>query len=86
LDAVTLLTDKDDEAMGTEAERLELAPGSTLAVELSPCGGLTSEDEPETTLEAPTGLLVIMGVDIAGEDPGLPVPDVFGPGIVLELP
>jgi hypothetical protein len=30
--------------------------------------------------------LVIMGVDIAGEDPGLPVPDVFGPDIVLELP
>jgi hypothetical protein len=45
-----------------------------------------SEDEPGTTLEAPTGLPVIMGVDMAGDDPGLPVPDVFGTGIVLELP
>jgi hypothetical protein len=36
LDAVTLLADKDDEAKGAEAERLELAPGSTLADELPP--------------------------------------------------
>lgn len=48
--------------------------------------GLTTEDEPELTLEAPGGLLVEMGVEIAGEDPGLPVCDVDKPDVVLELP
>jgi hypothetical protein len=33
---VMLLTDKDDEPTGTEAGRVELAPGSTLADELPP--------------------------------------------------
>ena len=37
-------------------------------------------------LEVPSELPVIIGVDIAGDDPGLPVIDILCPGVVLEPP
>ena len=45
-----------------------------------------SEDEEGLMLEAIRVLLVIIGVDSAGEDPGLPVMEVYIPGDVLDVP
>ena len=67
--------DKDGETTGTEAEILEELP--------PPYGGLTADDEPGFPLETPREELVIMGVEIAGDDPGLPVTDTDCPGVVL---
>jgi hypothetical protein len=36
--------------------------------------------------EAPGELVVIIGVDKAGDDPGLPVIDEYCPGVVLDPP
>jgi hypothetical protein len=44
---------------------------------------LTADDEPGFPLETPGEELVIMGVEIAGEDPGLPVTEIDCPGVVL---
>lgn len=75
LEALLVRADCDGEATGTEADTLE---------ELSPpYGGLTADDEPGLLLETPGEELVIMGVEIAGEDPGLPVTETDCPGVVL---
>ena len=78
-------TDSDGETAGAEPERLELiAGGMPLEELLPPYGGLTAEDELGFLLETPGEELVIMGVEIAGDDPGLPVADTDCPGVVLD--
>jgi len=47
---------------------------------------LIGGDEAEFVFEAPSELLVIIGVDKAGDDPGLPVIDEYCPGMVLDPP
>jgi hypothetical protein len=75
LEALLVRTDCDGETIGTEAEIPEEL--------LPPYGGLTADDEPGFPLETPGEELVIMGVEIAGEDPGLPVTETDCPGVVL---
>ena len=77
--------DTDGEPTGTEPERLELSTGSTPLEELlPPDGGFTADDELGFLLETPSEELVIMGVEIAGDDPGLPVMDIDCPIVVLD--
>ena len=72
LEALLVRTDCDGETTGTEAETPEEL--------LPPYGGLTADDEPG---ETPGEELVIIGVEIAGDDPGLPVTDTDCPSVVL---
>lgn len=44
------------------------------------------EDEDEVRLEALSELLVMLGVEIAGEDPGLPLIDETAPKELLDVP
>jgi hypothetical protein len=75
LKALLVRADNDGETTGTEAEILrELPP---------PYGGLTADDEPGLLLETPSEELVIMGVEIAGDDPGFPVTETDCPELVL---
>lgn len=77
--------DKDGETTGTEAETLELITGGTPLEELLlPYGGLTADDELGFLLDTPGEELVIIGVEIAGDEPGLPVTDIVWPGVVLD--
>jgi hypothetical protein len=57
-------------------ERLEELP--------PPYGELTADDEPGLLFETPSEELVIIGVEIAGDDPGLPVTDTDCPWVVLD--
>jgi len=45
---------------------------------------LTADDELGFLLETPSEGLVMMGVEIAGDDPGLPVIDMDCPSMVLD--
>ena len=45
---------------------------------------MTADDELGLLLETPGEELVIMGVEIAGDDPGLPVIDIDCPDVVLD--
>lgn len=77
--------DKDGETTDIEAARLELGTGSTPLEELlPPYGGLTADDELGSLLETPGEELVIVGVEIAGDDPGLPVIDMDCSSVVLD--
>lgn len=77
--------DKDGETTDIEAARLELGTGSTPLEELlPPYGGFTADDELGFLLETPGEELVIIGVEIAGDDPGLPVIDIDCPSVVLD--
>ena len=76
--------DRDRESTGTEAERLELGAGSTPLDELlPPYGELTADDELGFLLETSSAELVIVGIEISGDDPGLPVTDIDCPDVVL---
>lgn len=84
-DATLVRIERDGETTGTEAERLELiAGGMPLEELLPPYGGLTADDEFGFLLDTPAKELVIMGVEIAGDDPGLPVTDTDCPSVVLD--
>ena len=77
--------DKEGGTTGTEAERLELIAGGMPLEELLPSyGGLTADDELGFLLDTPATELVIMGVEITGDDPGLPVTDTDCPRVVLD--
>ena len=77
--------DKEGGTTGTEAERLELTTGGTPLDELlSAYGGLTADEELGFLLEPPGEELVIIGVEIVGDDPGLPVTDIDCPDVVLD--
>jgi len=85
LEALLERTESDGETTGAETERLELITGGTPLEELlPPYGGLTADDEPGFLLEVPSEELVIMGVESAGDDPGLPVIDIDRPDVVLD--
>lgn len=85
LEELLVRIDRDGETTGTEAERLELGTGSTPLDELlPPYGGLTADEELGFLLEPPGEELVIIGVEIAGDDPGLPVTDIDCPDVVLD--
>lgn len=85
LEETLVRIDRDGETTGAEPERLELITGVTPLEELLlPYGGLTADDELGLLLEAPGEELVIMGVEIAGDEPGLPVADTDCPGVVLD--
>lgn len=85
LEELLVRIDRDGETTGTEAERLELGTGSTPLDELvPPYGGLMADEELGFLLETPGEELVIMGVETAGDDPGLPVIDIDCPGVVLD--
>lgn len=84
LGALLVRDDRDGETTGAEAERLDLDIGSTPLEELvPPYGGLTADDELGLLLETGSEELVITGVEISGDDPGLPVTDTDCPGVVL---
>jgi len=77
--------ESEGETTGAETETLELTTGGTPLEELlPPYGGLTADDELGLLLETPREELVIMGVEIAGDDPGLPVIDTDCPDVVLD--
>lgn len=83
-EALLVRTDSGGETTDAEAERLELTTGGTLLEKLAPpYGGLTADDELGLLLET-SEEPVIMGVETAGDDPGLPVLDVESPGVVLD--
>ena len=85
LEALLERTESDGETAGAETETLELITGGTPLEELlPPYGGLTADDELELLLETPSEELVIMGVEIVGDDPGLPVIDIDCPDVVLD--
>ena len=85
LEETLVRIDQDGETTGAEAERLELTTGGTPLEELlPPYGGLTADDELGFLLDTPAEELVIMGVESAGDDPGLPVTDIDCPGVVLD--
>lgn len=85
LEETLVRIDREGELTGAEPERLELITGGTPLEELLlPYGGLTADDELGLLLETPSEELVIMGVEIAGDEPGLPVTDIDCPGVVLD--